>query len=233
MEKNEIIRRALDLAAEGHDRFVNLLEDEQLRAEGLPKIAAVIQRLCEENVIDVQPTFTSEGPNFLIKLTERGKEIAQSKERLNNLYPIIDPDLCFIVMSFNSDNKALVDVYAAIKRAVAACGYDCKRVDEIEENRRITDTIISAIQSANFIVADLTEARPNCYYELGYAHALGKQVIQTCDSQTPLHFDIATYPTIVYETKTELEERLSKKIRDRIEGGLILTGRQQTGRRAP
>ena len=131
-------------------------------------------------------------------------------------------------MSFNAENKELIDIYEAIKRAVPK-GFSCKRADEIEENRRITDTIIAAIQTASFIVADLTEARPNCYYELGYAHALGKQVIQTCDARTPLHFDIATYPTIVYETKTELEKRLFKKIQDRIEKGLITDVSQLAG----
>ena len=143
------------------------------------------------------------------------------KKKLNNNFPIENPKFCFVIMSFNDKNKELIDIYSAIKRAVINFGFDCKRVDEIDENRRITDTIISAIQKAGLIIADLTESRPNCYYELGYAHALEKQVIQTCDIRTPLHFDISTYPTIIYETKSELEKRITDKIENRIKNGLL------------
>ena len=221
MIKNEIIRRALAFAYKNKDNFVDLLEDRILENEGLAKLIAILQRLCEDDFIDVKPTFTNKGPNFLVKLTIKGIHTIENKDALNLHFPIIDNDLCFVVMSFNEDNKDLVDIYAAIKRAVYSFNFICKRVDEIEENRRITDTIISTIQNAGFIITGLTESRPNCYYELGYAHALGKQVIQTCDSKTPLHFDIASYPTIIYETKTELEERLKVKIKDRIDKGLI------------
>lgn len=221
MEKNQIIRRALLFAAEKSGEFIDLLEDQSLETEGLPKLTAVIQRLCEDDIIHVKPTFTARGPNFLIKLTDKGVELVGNKTKLQNCFPISEPHLCFVIMSFNSNNKNLVDIYAAIKRAVTTFGFECQRVDEIEENRRITDTIISAIQRSGLIVADLTESRPNCYYELGYAHALNKQVIQTCEHGTPLHFDISTYPTIVFETKTELEERLTGKIRERIDKGLV------------
>jgi hypothetical protein len=221
MIKNEIIRRALAFAYKNKDNFVDLLEDRILENEGLAKLTAILQRLCEDDFIDVKPTFTNKGPYFLVKLTEKGIHTTEKKDALNLHFPIIDNNLCFVVMSFNKDNKDLVDIYAAIKRTVYSFKFTCKRVDEIEENRRITDTIISTIQNAGFIITDLTESRPNCYYELGYAHALGKQVIQTCDSKTPLHFDIASYPTIIYETKTELEERLKEKIKDRIDKGLI------------
>ena len=175
MEKNQIIRRALLFVAEKSGEFIDLLEDQFLESEGLPKLTAVIQRLCEDDIINVKPTFTARGPNFLIKLTDKGVKLAGNKTKLQNCFPITEPHLCFVIMSFNSNNK------------------------NIEENRRITDTIISAIQRSGLIAADLTESRPNCYYEPGYSHALNKQVIQTCEHGTPLHFDISTYPTIVFE----------------------------------
>jgi nucleoside 2-deoxyribosyltransferase len=84
-------------------------------------------------------------------------------------------------MSFGG-NAALEDHYKyAIKPTIESFDLDCIRVDELQYNGKITDQIISSIQNAHFIIADLTMERPNCYYELGYAHALNKAVIHTAN----------------------------------------------------
>src|SRR2546428_14146756 len=43
------------------------------------------------------------------------------------------------------------------------------RVDRIEHNEDIDDKIISEIETCDFMVADLTFARPSVYFEAGYA----------------------------------------------------------------
>lgn len=115
-------------------------------------------------------------------------------------------------MSF-SDNKMLKDCYElAIKPVVKECGFECIRVDEIEHNRRITDKVIECILHAKFIIADLTEQRPNCYYELGFSHAHGKDVIHIIHEKEPIHFDIKDYNFIVYQSVSELKVRLKDRI---------------------
>lgn len=42
---------------------------------------------------------------------------------------------------------------------------------------RITDRILASIQRAGLVVVDLTQDRPNVYFELGYARGLGKTVV--------------------------------------------------------
>jgi len=46
---------------------------------------------------------------------------------------------------------------------------------------------IEDLKSANFIIADLTQERPSCYYELGLAEALQKPVYLIAQSATDIH----------------------------------------------
>lgn len=66
--------------------------------------------------------------------------------------------------------------------------------------------------TAKFIVADLTGQRPNCYYEVGFAHALEKEVIHVIHEDHPIRFDIKDYNFIVYRNVAELERRLKERI---------------------
>lgn len=126
----------------------------------------------------------------------------------------IDSTLCFVIMSF-SGNSRLREAYTrAVKPAVEQLGYRCERADEQQFNGSIRDRIMSNIQRARFIIADMTEARPNCYYELGIAHALGKEVIHIAGDKNDIHFDINDFNFIVYGTAADLKKRL----RERIEG---------------
>jgi hypothetical protein len=120
--------------------------------------------------------------------------------------------ICFVVMSF-SRNPLLEDMYnEGIKPAVEQLGFRCIRADEIEHNDRITDVVIEMIRRSDFVIADMTEERPNCYYELGYGHALGKVVIPTVYRQASLHFDVRDYHFIVYSGAEDLRTRLNKRI---------------------
>ncbi|NRT90897.1 hypothetical protein [Clostridium beijerinckii] len=150
--------------------------------------------------------------NFAFKLTSNGKALFENKEELEKQFPSVEDNFAFVVMSF-SENKVLKDAYElGIKATIKKCGYNCIRVDEIEHNRRITDKVIECIKSAKFIIADLTEQRPNCYYELGFAHALEKEVIHLVKEGEVIHFDIKDYNFIVYSSITELAERLEERI---------------------
>ena len=123
-----------------------------------------------------------------------------------------DDQICFVIMSFSGD-PGLQDFYDnAIKPTVEALGYRCERVDEQDFNGSIRDQIVHDIEVARFIIADVTQARPNCYYELGMAHALGKEVIHITHSIDDVHFDIRDFNFIVYRRQHELADKLRKRI---------------------
>lgn len=121
---------------------------------------------------------------------------------------------CFVIMSF-AEESALNDVYQlAIKDTVEELGYICQRADEQQFNGRISQQIIKNIKDAELIIADLTQARPNCYYELGIAHTLGKRVVHISRAQDDIHFDVKDFNFIVYSDLVYLK----KKLKLRIEG---------------
>lgn len=80
-----------------------------------------------------------------------------------------------------------------VKPRVQAKGFTIARADELRPTDLITTAIFRAIASSRFVIADLTRARPNSYYELGYAHALGKPGMILARVETERHFDVAGY----------------------------------------
>jgi len=85
------------------------------------------------------------------------------------------------------------------------------------DTRQIYDQIISEISSANVIIADLSKNNPNVFYELGYAHSLGKIVVPISSDELP--FDIAGFPTIFYNKNdlSELKKNLKLRIKEALE----------------
>ena len=70
------------------------------------------------------------------------------------------------------------------------------RVENDHSAVDITDEIVANIRRARFVVADLTCARPNVYFEAGLAMGLGKPVVFTRRAGETAHFDVAAYKII-------------------------------------
>jgi len=100
----------------------------------------------------------------------------------------------------------------AIKPVVKQFQFEIHKIDEFSHTQEITSTILEAIARCKFVIADLTDARPNCYYELGYAHALRKPVIILAKKETQRHFDISTYKWIYWESYVDLKSSLEKEL---------------------
>ena len=87
------------------------------------------------------------------------------------------PNTAFIMMWMDKSHADLDDVSNALKEVCAEFAVTALRADDVEHQDRITDLVLNHIRESEFLIADLTGERPNVYYEIGYAHALGKRPI--------------------------------------------------------
>jgi hypothetical protein len=122
------------------------------------------------------------------------------------------PKVVFVIMPFEAIKG---DLYREIQDACRAVGVKCLRADEIERSGRITEQIYEAIINADALVADIGSLDPNVMYELGYAHALKKEVIILNDlDEAP--FDIKDFRWIRYgiDDLAEAKEKLPRFLRN-------------------
>ena len=102
-------------------------------------------------------------------------------------------------------DTSMTNIYQnAIAPAIEDAGYTPYRVDEDNHNNMIDNQIIAQIRQSHFIIADFTseidKPRGGVYYEAGFAHGLGKEVIWTCraDVIDHIHFDTRQYNHIIW-----------------------------------
>ena len=87
----------------------------------------------------------------------------------------------FVLMPFASEFD---DVYKlAIRPAADAAGAYCERIDEQIFADNILARLYNQIAKADLLVADMTGRNANVFYEVGYAHALGKTWMNPCHSE--------------------------------------------------
>jgi len=122
---------------------------------------------------------------------------------------MVVPRTVFTIMSFEPEYR---DVFASYHDVCREFDFDAVRTDEDQSLERIVPRIEAGIRGSAFVIADVSEAGPNVFYELGYAKGLGKDVVLTARQGTPLPFDIGDVPTIFWAYQEELKAGLRKCI---------------------
>jgi hypothetical protein len=136
----------------------------------------------------------------------------------------------FVIMHIGDED--LDAVYERVMvPALLACDFVPKRVDRHNAGGLLYSEIISFIEESDFIVADLTNERPNCYLEVGYAMGIGRftDLILTAREdhrvESPqhrrggpkVHFDLAGYDILFWDPdrlddfRAELEKRIQRR----------------------
>jgi hypothetical protein len=119
---------------------------------------------------------------------------------------------CFVLMPFAAE---FADIYEfGIKGACSDVDVYCERVDEQVFFGSMLDRIYNQISRADLIVADMTGKNQNVFYEVGYAHALGKTVILLTQNAEDIPFDLKHFPHIVYQKQiSNLRAELSRRVK--------------------
>ncbi len=123
-------------------------------------------------------------------------------------------DVCFVLMPFKGRTNAVFRT--VIEPSAKDSGLKAVRADQLH-GLNIVEDIWTRINEARIIVADLTHANANVFYELGIAHTLGKTTVLLragSIAKTPLPFDVRILRMVPYSSSRRGLALLRKQLTD-------------------
>jgi hypothetical protein len=78
--------------------------------------------------------------------------------------------------------------FEVIEKVVGRFGGVAIRIDKEHALEDLVGRIKREINDCRFVIADLTDERPSCYFEVGYAEALTRPVIYVASKLAPRNF---------------------------------------------
>ena len=108
----------------------------------------------------------------------------------------------FVSMPYVGEKGTLTELdklFDAFETVCRQFRYQCQRISEEDTRDRIVPAIMRNIEVCGFFIIDLTNLKPNLFYELGYAKGLDKDVIATARKGTVLPFDVKDIPVTFWD----------------------------------
>jgi hypothetical protein len=121
----------------------------------------------------------------------------------------------FVVMQLSGFEELYTDVIEPLVKGIGLRPY---RADQIYGPGSILTDITKGIETAQIVIAEITPANENVFYEVGYAHALKKPTILLADKKDreKLPFDLSGFRVLFYENsiggKRKVKEGLRKHL---------------------
>lgn len=158
-------------------RFGPVLTKAQLGKAGLTCDPDTMQLLEDDKLVvrshhpglDAEFELTAIGRDLLTRFL-----VASGNQRPVDM--LVDYPRAFVVMPFSETWSN--DVYTRmIEPAVRDAGLECVRGDAIVRVGDLNSNVWSQILTAGVVIAEVTAPNVNVYYELGLAHAIGRDVL--------------------------------------------------------
>ena len=113
----------------------------------------------------------------------------------------------FVLTPFNDEYDK---DYQWVKEAFVRHKYTCTRGDDVKVQNNLLPHIIKEMLSSKLVVANISGRNPNVFYELGIAHALGKDVILISRSEKDITFDLSSSQIIIHQDKEDLNSSINE-----------------------
>jgi len=117
---------------------------------------------------------------------------------------------CFVLMPFSEEWSDRI-WNKHIRKIITDFGMTCLRADDLY-GINIMQDVWKNIYESRIILADITGRNPNVLYELGIAHAIGKDVIILSQSENDIPFDLRHLRHVIYQDNSNGYDMLDKKI---------------------
>jgi hypothetical protein len=108
--------------------------------------------------------------------------------------------LCFAIGPYGGDGSLTRKwsdfLFGKVIEPVLRDDFVVQRTIDRPEPGQISERIERDLQSARVVIADLTDANPNVYFELGFRHALERPFIHLARAGTELPFDITDFEVV-------------------------------------
>lgn len=134
--------------------------------------------------------------NGSIKKIDRG--LYAIKERSVNM------KTCFVVSPIGEpDSPTRVNADKLFRHIIEpvckACDFEAVRADLLDNAGSITQTVVDHLETAELVIADVTEHNPNVFYEMGFRTRTNKPIIHLKAKGETLPFDISAIRAFEYD----------------------------------
>jgi hypothetical protein len=154
--------------------------------------------------------------NLYETLLRKANDPKELNAKLFNLADLYEPNrkLISVMMPFSG---GFTKVYETFKECAKSVRMECLRADDIWDDAVVINDVVKLICNSRIVIADCTDRNPNVFYEIGIAHALGKEVILVTQNQSDIPFDLSHIRYIKYLNNEEGHSELAKTLLARIE----------------
>jgi hypothetical protein len=143
----------------------------------------------------------------------------QPRRSRPTVFQIADPEAIerTLVSAMMPFQPSFTPVYETLQRTAKTAGLRCRRADDIWENPAVIQDVVSLIDRSSVVICDCSTRNPNVFYEIGIAHALGREVILITQSAEDIPFDLRHLRYVQYLNNGEGLAQLAERLLPRLE----------------